>query len=200
MLKLRKCTLGELGSIYALFESDFDKKELLPRPGVYKAVIRGDMELLAAFDEETRVDLAYALVGCRGIYGCVWLKYLAVNPWYREKGLGAETMRLLHKRYADRQGIVAEITDFSDPEDGGETLRELRRFFNRFGYAEVDSDVRLGGVEDHVMVKPLRGAEALSPVIHRVLLDFYSRVLSPAALEKMVELRPFVQNGDGRAE
>ena len=190
MLKLRKCTFRELGSLYALFESDFDKKELLPLLGVRKAVLKGDMELLAAFDEESGVDLAYALVGCRGIYGYVWLKYLTVNPWYREKGLGLETMRLLHRRYADRQGIVAEIADFSDEEDGGETLRILRKFFARFGYVEIDSDVRIGGEQAHVMVKPLRGTEALSPVIHRVLLDFYSRVLSPAALEKRVELRP----------
>lgn len=188
MLKLRKCTLGELGSLYALFESDFDRKELLPRLGVYKAVLKGDMELLAAYDEETKVDLAYALAGCRGIYGYVWLKYLAVNPWYRGKGLGLETMRLLHRRYADSQGVVAEITDFSDPGDGGETLRELRKFFARFGYVELDSGVRLGGVDDHVMVKPLRGTEELGPVIHRVLLDFYSRVLSPAQREKMIEL------------
>ena len=37
----------------------------------------------------------------------------------------------------------------------------------------------LGGVEDHVMVKPIKGTEELEPVIRRVLLDFYSRVTTP---------------------
>ena len=190
MLKLRVCGHRELEQIYPLFETDFDKKELLPKLGIHKAMLKGDMELLAAYDEETKVDAAYALVGCRGLYGYAWLKYLSVIPWCRDKGVGVQTMRLLHKRYADRQGIVAEITDFSAPEDEGETLRVLRRFFARFGYVEIASDVHIGGVEAHVMVKPIRGSEEISPVVHRVLLDFYSRVLSPAALSRMVALRP----------
>ena len=186
MLNIRTCGHGELGRIYSIFELDFDKKELLPRLAIHKAMLKGDMELLAVYDEESKLDLAFALVGCRSLYGYVWLKYLSVLPWYREKGVGVETMRLINKRYAKRQGIVAEITAF-DEEDGS-TLRTLRRFFARFGYVEIKSDVHIGGEEAHVMVKPLQGSEELSPVIHRVLLDFYSRALSPAGVQKMVEL------------
>ncbi len=189
MLKLRECGHREMERVWSLFELDFDKKELLPRLGVHKAMLRGDMELLAVTEEESRIDLAYLLVGCRGLYGYVWLKYLDVIPFYREKGLGLEAMRLLHRRCADRQGIVTEITDFSG-EASGETLRAQRKFFARFGYEEIESELRLGGEEDHIMVKPIRGSAAISPVIHRVMLDFYSRVLSPAALERMVEIRP----------
>ena len=187
-LKIRSCSQRELAQAYALFESEFDKKELLPRLSVRRAMLRGDMELLAVYDEESQIDAAFALVGCRGVYGYVWLKYLAVLPWYREHGLGIETMRLLHRRYAGKQGIVTELTDFGD--DGEQTLRALRKFFARFGYVEVDSDLCLGGVEDHVLVKPIRGSAEISPIIHRVMLDFYSRVLRPAALERMVQIRP----------
>lgn len=189
MLKLRECGHREMEHVWSLFKLDFDKKELLPRLGVHKAMLRGDMELLAVTEEESRIDLAYLLVGCRGLYGYVWLKYLDVIPFYREKGLGLEAMRLLHRRCADRQGIVTEITDFSG-EASGETLRAQRKFLARFGYEEIESELRLGGEEDHIMVKPIRGSAAISPVIHRVMLDFYSRVLSPAALERMVEIRP----------
>ena len=188
-LILRKCGHRELEHYYSLFEVDFDKKEILPRLGVHKAMLKGDMELLAVTDEESRLDLAYALVGCRSLYGYVWLKYLDVIPFYREKGLGVQAMRLLNKRFADRQGIVAEITDF-DPDGEGEALRKQRKFFARFGYEEIESDLRIGGVEDHIMVKPIHGSAEISPIIHRVMLDFYSRVLSPAALERMVEIRP----------
>ena len=183
MLKLRVCGHREMEQFYSLFEVDFDKKELLPRLAVHRAMLKGDMELLAVTDEESRLDLAYALVGC------LWLKYLDVIPFYREKGLGVQAMRLLNKRYADRQGIVAEITDFDDAGQG-ETLRAQRKFFARFGYEEIESDLSLGGVEDHIMVKPIRGSAEISPIIHRVMRDFYSRVLSPAALERMVEIRP----------
>ena len=68
-LKLRVCGHRELEHIYTLFELDFDKKELLPRLGIHKAMLKGDMELLAVTEEESRIDLAYALVGCRGLYG-----------------------------------------------------------------------------------------------------------------------------------
>ena len=189
MLTLRVCGHRELEHVWSLFDLDFDKKELLPKLGVHKAMLKGDMELLAVTETESRIDLAYALVGCRGLYGYVWLKYLDVIPFYREKGLGVESMRLLHKRYADRQGVVAEITDFND-EAGGETLREQQKFFARFGYEEIESDLRLGGVKDHIMVKPIRGTAELSPIIHRVMLDFYSRVCSPAALSRAAEIRP----------
>ncbi len=176
-MKLRVCSQRELSRAWALFASEFDEKELLPRLAVRRAMLRGDAELLAMFDEESKIDVGFALVGCRGLYGYVWLKYLAVLPWYRERGFGIEFMRLLHKRYAARQGVVAELTAFG--EDDGQTLRSLRKFFARFGYVEVESGARLGGVEDHVMVKPIKGTEELEPVIRRVLLDFYSRVTTP---------------------
>ncbi|MBR0355804.1 MAG: hypothetical protein IJK35_10560 [Oscillospiraceae bacterium] len=188
-LILRACGHRELERIWSLFDLDFDKKELLPKLGVHQAMLKGDMELLAVTEDESRIDLAYVLVGCRGLYGYVWLKYLDVIPFYREKGLGIETMRLINRRYADRQGIVAEITDFND-EAGGETLRAQRKFFARFGYEEIKSDLRIGGVEDHILVKPIRGTAEIAPIIHRVMLDFYSRVYPPAALARAVEIRP----------
>ena len=189
MLTLRVCGHRELEHVWSLFELDFDKRELLPRLGVHKAMMKGDMELLAVTEDESRIDLAYALVGCRGLYGYAWLKYLDVIPFYRGRGVGIESMRLLHRRYAERQGIVTELTDF-DPEGEGETLRKLLKFFGRFGYEEIESDLRLGGVKDHVLVKPIRGTAELSPIAHRVMLDFYSRTLRPAALENTVEIRP----------
>ena len=188
MLTLRVCGHRELEHVWSLFDLDFDKKELLPKLGVHKAMLKGDMELLAVTETESRIDLAYALVGCRGLYGYAWLKYLDVIPFYRDKGLGVESMRLLHRRYADRQGIVAEITDFDGGE--GETLRGQQKFFARFGYGEIESDLQLGGVKDHILVKPIHGTAELSPIIHRVMLDFYSRVYSPAALSRAVEIRP----------
>lgn len=183
-MKLRSCSQGELAHAWALFATEFDEKELLPRLAVRRALLRGDMELLAMVDEESRIDMGFALVGCRGVYGYVWLKYLAVLPWYRERGLGVEFMRLLHKRYADRQGVVAELTDFGD--DGDQTLRALRKFFARFGYVELACAARLGGVEDHVMVKPIRASEPPEALIRRILLDFYSRVTNSLTRQKML--------------
>lgn len=190
MLILRVCGHRELERVWSLFELDFDKRELLPRLGVHKAMLKGDVELLAVTDDGSRLDLAYALVGCRSLYGYVWLKYLDVIPFYRDKGVGIEAMRLLHRRFAGSQGVVTEVTAFGEEEGKDENLRSQRKFFARFGYEEIESDLRLGGEEDHVLVKPIRGTAALSPIIHRVMLDFYSRVYSPAGLSRAVEIRP----------
>ena len=186
MLAIRKGGHRDLEHYYNVIDLDFDKKELLPRLGLHRAISRGDAELLIVYDEESRIELAYALTLCRSLYGYVLLKYFGVLPWYRGKGLGVQAMRLINKYYADRQGILAELTVF-DPEDT-ETMRKLRKFFGRFGYEPVERDYRLGGVEAELLVKPIQGTADITPVAHRLLRDFYSRGLGPTALEKMVEL------------
>ena len=189
MLTLRKGGHRDLERYYGLMEVDFDSEELIGKLAIHRAISKGDMELLIAYDDETKLEGAYALVACRGLYGYVLLKYMAVFPWYRGKGLGVETMRLIHKRYADRQGVIAELTEFDDPEP--EHLKKLFRFFGRFGYEEIASDYRISSATAHVLVKPIRGeGEDITPVYHRVLADFYNRVLSPAAMARMIDLKP----------
>ena len=116
MLTLRKGGHRDLERYYGLMEVDFDSEELIGKLAIHRALSRGDQELLIAYDDETGLEGAYALVCCRGLYGYVLLKYLGVFPWYRGKGLGVELMRLIHKRYAEKQGVIAEITEFDDPE------------------------------------------------------------------------------------
>ena len=186
MLQIRKGGHRDLERYYSVFDLDFDKKELLPKLSLHRAVSKGDVELLIVYDEESRIEVAYALTLCRGLYGYVLLKYFGVLPWYRGKGLGIQAMRLLNKYYAEKQGLLAELTVF-DPEDK-DTLRKLRKFFSRFGYEEVKSDYRLAGAPVALMVKPIQGSADLTPVVHRVIRDFYSRVIGPAKMEKMVEI------------
>ena len=189
MLTLRKGGHRDLERYYGLMEVDFDSEELIGKLALHRAISKGEAELLIAYDDETKLEGAYALTVCRGLYGYVLLKYMAVFPWYRGRGLGVETMRLIHKRYADKQGVIAELTEFDDPEP--DHLKKLFRFFGRFGYEEIASDYRISGTAAHVLVKPIRGeGEDITPVYHRVLTDFYTRVLSPAAMARMIDLKP----------
>ena len=187
MLPIRQGGHRALDRYYPMFEVDFDEKELLPKLGLHTALSRGDAELLILFDEESKLELGYALTLCRNVYGYVLLKYLAVLPWYRGKGLGLQLMRMLNQRYAETQGLAAELAVF-DPEDK-DTLRKLRKFFTRFGYEAVPCEYRLGGAPAELMVKPVKGTAELGPVIHRLVRDFYSRVLGPARMEKMVDIK-----------
>jgi len=188
MLTVKKGGHRDLERYYSMFEIDFDQKELLPKLAIHRAISRGDQELLLFVDDESQLTLAYALVCTRSLYGYVLLKYFGVLPWYRGHNVGVEAMRLLNRRYAERQGILAELTVFEDEQT--DTLRRLRRFFARFGYVDVPCEYRLGGAPVDLMVKPVQGTEEIGPVVHRIVCDFYSRVLSPASMDRMVKIRP----------
>lgn len=188
MLALRTGGHRELERLYSAFELDFDRRELLPKISIHKAMMAGDQELLVFYDEESGITAGYALVMVRGVYGYVLLKYFGILQWFREQGLGIQAMRLINKRYADRQGILAELTVFDDAD--GDYLRKLRKFFARFGYQDVRSDYRLGGAPVDLMVKPIRGTAEIAPVAHRMIADFYSRCLRPVSFAKMVDIRP----------
>ena len=187
MLALRKGGHRDLEHLYSAFAMDFDSRELLPKLAIHKAMLAGDQELLVFYDDESDITLGYALVMVRGVYGYVLLKYFGILQWFREQGVGVQAMRLLNKRYADRQGILAEITVFDDAD--GDYLRKLRKFFARFGYVDVESDYRLGGAKVDLMVKPIKGTPDIAPIAHRMIRDFYSRILRPAAFEKMIDMK-----------
>ena len=185
MLTVKKAGLPEFSRYYNAVQMDFDAGELLPKAAVRQAIRRGDLEFLLFCDEETGITQGYALCGNRSVYGYVLLKYFGILPWYQGKGVGVEAMRLLHKRYADRQGILAEITVFDDSEDR-EYFRKLKRFFARFGYEEVPCSYSIGGAKVTLTAKPIKGTAEIAPVARRILADFYSRYLRPAQLGKMI--------------
>ena len=188
MLTVRKGGHVELERYYSAMEIDFDEKELLGKWSIHRAMSAGDQELLIFSDGDTGMDVGYALVMCRGLYGYVLLKYFGILPWFRGKGLGVEAMRLINKRYADRQGLLAELTTFED--EKGEYLRKLRKFFARFGYVKIESDYRIGGSPVELMVKPLQGPWDVAPIAHRMIRDFYSRCLRFSSYERMIDIRP----------
>ena len=194
MLKVRKGGHVDLERFYSAMEIDFDKKELLGKWSIHRAMSSGDQELLIFSDEETGIDLGYALVMCRSLYGYVMLKYFGILPWFRGKGQGVEAMRLINKRYADKQGILAELTTFED-EDGA-YLQKLRKYFARFGYVQIESDYRLGGSPVALMVKPIQGDWDIAPIAHRIIRDLYSRCLRFHGYEKMVDIKPIVAKPD----
>ena len=189
MLKVRTATAAEFSRYYNALQIDFDERELLPKSAIRRAIRRGDQEFLLFCDERSGIPEGYALCGIRNVYGYVLLKYFGIFSWYQGQGLGVEAMRLLHRRYADCQGILAELTVFDDGEDG-EYLRKLKRFFSRFGYENVPCSYRIGGAEVFLAVKPIQGTAEIGPIARRLLTDYYSRCLRPSEAEKMLSFAP----------
>ena len=188
MLNIRKGGHAELEKYYPLMEMDFDSEELIPKLSLHKAIMNGSAEFLVVYEQESKLDVAYALVLSKNLYGYALVKYLGVLPWYRDHGMGVETMRFLNRRYADRQGLIAEITEF--PDEDPNRVKKLMKFFARFGYVEVESDYRIGGVETHLMVKPIKSSAEIAPIAHRNLPDFYTRCMNDRVVRKMIDIRP----------
>lgn len=186
MLNIRKGTHSELEKYYTLMEMDFDSEELFSKLTIHKGMMTGTLEFLVVYDEASGIDAGYVITAVKSMYGYVLLKYMGIMPWCRDQGIGVQTMRLINKRYADRQGIIAELTEFDDPDP--DRMKKLRKFFNRFGYAEIESDFTVSGVKDNIYLKQLKGKTDIKPVLHRIIIDFYSRILSPAAMNKMIKI------------
>ena len=47
-----------------------------------------------------------------------------------------------------------------------------------------------------MFVKPIAGKEDITPVYHRVLADYYTRILTPAAMSRMIDLKPVKKSGE----
>lgn len=185
MLTIREIGASDVSRWYSALQSDFDAKELLPRRAIRKAIRSGAQEFLLFVDEETGIPQGYALCAIKNVYGYVLLKYFGIFSWFQGKGVGIEAMRLLHKRYADRQGILAELTVF-DNSDNGEYLKKLQRFFRRFGYQDVPFSYRIGGAKVFLTAKPIRGTAEIAKIAPRILTDFYSRCLRPSEMTAML--------------
>ena len=93
MLTLTKVGHRDLERYYPLLETDFDSAELLGRLAVHRGMMNGAIEFLTLREEESGMDAGYALLLTKSLYGYVDLKYMAVMPWFRGKGLGIRLMR-----------------------------------------------------------------------------------------------------------
>lgn len=193
-MELRKGGHRDLERYYQLMEIDFDSEELIPKLLLHRALSSGAVELLIASDEQSGLETGYALAFTKGLYNYVLLKYMGVMPWYRGKGLGIELMRKLNKRYAQKQGIVAEIAEFEDEDEN--RVKKLQRFFERFGYIENRVDYRIAGTKTHLYVKPVLGTAEIEPVLKRIMADFYNGVMPFSMAQRMITIEEAKSSGD----
>ena len=182
MLVIRNGGHRELERYYPVLEMDFDSEELLPKLTLHRGLMNGSWEFLIMSDDQTGMDVSYALVAKKNLYGYVLLKYFGVLPWYRNQGqgMGLQSMRLINRYYADTQGIIAELTEF--PDEDPKHLSRLMKFFKRFGYEELNCDYAIAGTKAHIFVKPIKGTADIGRAIHRIMPDFYSRCMSDSAV------------------
>ena len=96
----------------------------------------------------------------------------AIHSFLAARYPAAFDSRTIKERVGRSGAVDGEISE-------AETINALCLLARRFGYVELETGARLGGVKDHVMVKPVKGTAELEPVIDRILTDFYSRAALP---------------------
>mgnify|MGYP004536102051 CR=1 FL=1 len=88
------------------------------------------------------------------------------------------------------RSLSTRAVSFSSFQTFSESLRKLRKFFNRFGYEEIESNYTISGVKANLLVKQIKGKTDITPVAQRIIPDFYSRFLTVFTMEKMLDIKP----------
>jgi ribosomal protein S18 acetylase RimI-like enzyme len=187
MLRLKKAGYREMHKYYAILREDFDKAELAPEFVFQKALFQHTAELVLVVDDTIGVTIAYALVCPKSLYGYGLLWFFAVLPWYRDRGLGTEALKLIHQKYGRLRGLMLGITETPD----AETANRRIRFYNNAGYRVVKTgDIKLSGVPMKIMVRQPPSSPDPGPYMHRILPEIYSHLFSEPMVEKLLDIQP----------
>ena len=121
----------------------------------------------------------------------VWtpnLGYLGVPEDQRNKGLGAEVLSLLHKRYSDARGIIAEAeAPEAAANEDERTLRQRRLgFYARCGFVTMPFDCGLFGVHYKTLLLP--NGEVDEEEALQVQLERYREHFKPEHFQRYVQL------------
>jgi GNAT superfamily N-acetyltransferase len=184
---LRKGDLRDIHEIYRRsMKKEFHRFERMPEWLALGASARGAQELLLLSNEQG-LDVGYLFCVKNSLYGYVLINYLAIFPEYRGGGYGGIALELAADYYSDRQGLIVELTNTPGEEE--DTWRR-QRFYSRWGFEEIPSDYKLGGVETFLMVKPLRGPAQIGSIAHLVIPEIYRTVAPDFMVRRAVEIQP----------
>lgn len=162
----------DLHRIYPMLAFDFRPFERFRELTFQAALLGGDAELLL-LKNAAGVECGYAILFTRSLYQYVLLAFIAVYPPFRGQGAGGAFLDLIRARYAEKQGILLEVTEHDDP---GETER-LKGIYGARGWRLVPCIYRLGGHDAVVMNLPLRGPADISAAVTLIVNDIYRSIL-----------------------
>lgn len=187
MLRLKKASFKDMHEIYTMMKQDFEEGEMAPEIVFQKALFQKQADLVLVVDDTIKITIAYALVCPNSLYGYGFIWYFAVLPWYREKGLGTEAMRLIDQKYGRLRGLMLEVTETPDKE----TANRRIKFYEKNGYRVVKTGpIKLNGIPMRVMVRQSADKPDPGPVMHRILPEIYSHMFSQPMIDKLLDITP----------
>jgi hypothetical protein len=187
MLRLKKASFKDMHEIYTMMKQDFEEDEMaagdrFPEGAVPEAGRSGagggrhhqDHHRLRAGLPQFAVRLRPHLV----------FRGAALVPG---KGLGTEAMRLIDRHYGKLRGLMLEVTETPDKE----TANRRIKFYEKNGYRVVKTGpIKLNGIPMRIMVRQSADKPDPGPVMHRILPEIYSHLVSDTTIEKIIDIKP----------
>ena len=184
-MELIQLTKDRVTSVYEeRMVHDFKKDELKPLKMILKAIDEGIYECLGLSDGERL--LGYIFLVRQGKRYLV--DYLAVYPKERNKGRGADILKLLRDHIHDAEMIIAEVEDPIYAESSEEKEIQERRvsFYFRNGCSDTGVRVRCFGVP--FIIISIGGSSSLDrSAMWEAYQSFYRAVLPRRMFEANIE-------------
>lgn len=156
-----------LSAIRELYEDAFPESEKKPFGIILDRRKLGTVEVLALIDEGGEFSgLAITAVNCE----LVLLDYFAIAPEKRGRGIGAQALKMLQKRYTGRR-FVLEIEDDAVPADNTCDRVRRKQFYLRCGMEIMPYRVSLFGIEMLILTY---GGPVKFDEYHGIYRDVYS--------------------------
>lgn len=186
MLELRNMSETEIRLLYRQSMSrDFPPSELKSLSAILSMYHKGFYDVLAAYEENQFVG--YALLYCPHGERLALLDYLAVEPQYRNRGIGSRILAQLRRHCAQRNDallIECERPKAAPDENGA---RKRIRFYTQAGAVLTSVRIWLFGVEYSILVLPC-GEQIPASDWAGKMLAFYRQMLPQELYEHNVRL------------
>ncbi len=174
----------DLKRIYPMIEFDFEDWERPTELEFHGAFLKGGAEILLLKDEDG-LEAGYAVMLIHRPTAYVMLGWLSVYPTVRGGGIGGKFLTLIKEFYADKQGILLEITQYPELEKA----RRLHAFYSRNGWRDVACTYSICDVESGLMWLPINGAEDIHLAIQLIIREVYSGIYNDIKFRKFIKVR-----------
>jgi len=186
VLELRLMRETEIRRLYAnALSRDFPPSELKSLSAILGMHCKGIYDVLGAYLNNQLVG--YALLYCPRNDRYVLLDYLAVEPEFRNKGIGTMLLKQLRSHYVLRADAL--LIECERPNAAPDELeaRNRIRFYTRAGASLTSVRIWLFDVEYSILVLPcLQMVPACNWAAK--MLEFYQQMLPPDLFKQNVRL------------
>ena len=186
MLNLKVLNEAEIAALYeASMRRDFPPSELKSLSAILNMLRRNSYDVLGAYDGESL--LAYALMYRPQEGRIVLLDYLAVEPEWRNRGIGSMLLHQLQEYYRETADVLMVECERPKAAPDEAEARKRIRFYTKAGAKLTSARIFLFGVEYSIMALPCADSLVERDWAEQMLM-LYRQMLPEELYEQNVRL------------